>query len=128
MSQEIDFEKLIAGLETPKPGANDIGKMLDGGVEFMKKIDQIMNVLDKRGFTEVCRRWLIKEYNLNDVKELEAPKVIYQDVPVGIQPLSDTHKLMYEELNKIKEADLKVMLEKMKNGTKADTTGTDTNK
>ena len=123
---EIEFDKLVAQLDTPKPGASDIGSMLDQANELMKKVDTLLAVLDKRGFTEIIRKYVIKEFDLANVPELSAPKVIYQDVPVGVQPLSDTHKQMYEELNKIKEADLKVLLEKMKDGKKDSSSGTNT--
>lgn len=111
--------KAAEQLDTPKPGANDIGSMIQQACEFLDKVNMLsekakptIDYFDQKGLLRVLVLGVAKYLNVNpndDVSKLIGP---INPTAASVQPAykSETHRQLFEHFNKMSEEQLKSTL------------------
>ncbi len=117
---EVDLAKLISLAESPNTaktvsGLDSILKQMDGIEKIVKNVDTFISVLEKSPSLSAAVRIIAKQ---NDVSLEPLRKDVVKEI-VEVEknpPKSDTHRKMFEELNKLSEDQLKQMVKEQENG------------
>ncbi len=115
---ELDFDKLVKLSEMStnpqvKENAMSISDLLKQSDSILKNIDKLFELVDKverSPLISTVARAQFQKAGIEIKPLVTEPKI----VEVGIKPVSETHKLMFEELNKLPEETLKANLAKYK--------------
>ncbi len=108
MTAEISLEKLLAASENPAQSESIMG-MMNNAVEFMKKVDSIVSMLQKWGVSpQIVEKIAIKYGELDKVPALPEQK---QTIINGIVAKTELHKQLFEALNQLDEEQLKKQIE-----------------
>jgi hypothetical protein len=115
---EILLENLLKASSNPVQSDSILG-MMGQAVEFVKKMDSIVSVLQKWGVSpQIIEKLAIKYGDLDKVPEL--PALVNSN---RIIARSNMHASVFEELNKLDEKSLAALIEaqKEKDGNKGNT-------
>jgi len=117
---EMDFGSLMKAATNPQVAQNafsigDTLKQLNGSIDQLEGVFKLIDRVEQSpGLSTLLRIAAKKEgVEIKALKEFTVSKpadIVY----VGIQPTSETHKVMYEELQKMSEEQLKALIAQQK--------------